>query len=141
MSFKYGEGEIGVFMPSINIESAKKTAQILKDRAGIPCSIIVAIDKERKGFIASVNSLFRDSNYKYVVYTAEDAFPGIGWLKVAHETLEKTGKGLLAFNDGKWFGKLASFGMVRTNWVRSWDASGNLFFEGAVISLIMQTMS
>ena len=70
----------------------------------------------------------KESNYKYVVYTAEDAFPGMNWLKFAHEELETTGKSLLAFNDGKWFGRLAAFGMVRSAWAKTNYASGNLFF-------------
>jgi hypothetical protein len=65
-----------------------------------------------------------------VVYTAEDAFPGMNWLKFAYEALETTGKSLLAFNDGKWFGRLAAFGMVRSAWAKTNYASGNLFFEG-----------
>jgi GGDEF domain-containing protein len=63
MSYKYGEGEIGVFMPAINTEKAKQAAEILKARAGIQCNIIVAIDNERVGFIAAViNHLFKESN-------------------------------------------------------------------------------
>ena len=63
MSCKYGEGEIGVFMPCINLEKAKQTAGILKARAGIEHKLIIALDQERKGFIAVVNSLFKDSSY------------------------------------------------------------------------------
>ena len=54
----------------------------------------------------------------------------MNWLKIAHDELERTGKSLLAFNDGKWFGRLAGFGMVRGAWAKSNYASGNLFFEG-----------
>jgi GT2 family glycosyltransferase len=91
---------------------------------------VVCLDNDRKGFIATANHLFKESNYKYVVYTAEDAFPGMNWLKFAHEALETTSKSLLAFNDGKWFGRLAAFGMVRSAWAKTNYASGNLFFEG-----------
>ncbi len=130
MAYTYGEGEIGVFMPAINLDKAKQTAEILKARAGIDCRIVVCLDNDRKGFIAVANHLFKESNYKYVVYTAEDAFPSMNWLKFAYEALETTGKSLLAFNDGKWFGRLAAFGTVRTAWAKTNYASGNLFFEG-----------
>lgn len=130
MSYRYGEGEIGVFMPCINLEKAKQTAEVLKARARIEHKLIIALDQERRGFIAVVNTLFRESNYKYVVYTAEDAFPGMNWLRIAYDELERAGKGLLAFNDGKWFGQLAAFGMVRTSWGAGNYPSGSLFFEG-----------
>jgi hypothetical protein len=129
MNYKYGEGEIGVFMPAINAEKAKQTAEILKARAGIACNLVIAIDVERKGFIATVNQLFRQSNYKYVVYTAEDAFPGMNWLKIAHDELERTNKGLLAFNDGKWFGRLAAFGMARSSWLKEVYPNGDLLWS------------
>jgi hypothetical protein len=72
-------------------------------------------------------NISRATNYKYVVYTAEDAFPGMNWLKIAYE--ERSGKGLLAFNDGKWFGKLAAFGMARSDWARE-NYSSRAFFFG-----------
>jgi hypothetical protein len=60
---------------------------------------------------------------------AEDAFPSRDWLRCAFDILEKDGKGLLAFNDGKWKGLIASFGMVRIQWVESlYD--GPVFFPG-----------
>jgi hypothetical protein len=43
---------------------------------------------------------------------------GWHWLKTAHRQLEESGKGLLAFNCGKWHGRIAAFGMIRTSWVR-----------------------
>lgn len=66
---------------------------------------------------------------RYIVYLAQDAYPGRDWLLNAYHTLEKSGKGLLAFNDGKWKGRIASFGMVRTEWVKSlYDA--RIFYPG-----------
>ena len=130
MSPKYGAGEIGVFMPCLDLEKAKQAAKVLKARAGINHQIILALDQERKGFIAVVNELFQHSNYRYIVYTAEDAFPGMNWLKHAYDELERSQKGLLAFNDGKWFGQLAAFGMVRSSWARSVYTTGDLFYSG-----------
>lgn len=130
MANTYREGENGVYMPAINLEKAKQTAEILKSRAGTDCRIVDYVDNDRKGFIAVASHLFKESNYKYVVYTAEDAFPGMNWLKFAYEALETTGKSLLALNDGKWFGRLSAFGMVRSASAKPNYAPGNLFFEG-----------
>ena len=47
MSYKYGEGEIGIFMPCINLDKAKQTAETLKARAGIEHKLIVALDQDR----------------------------------------------------------------------------------------------
>ena len=49
---------------------------------------------------------------------AQDAFPGRNWLKVAYDCIEDCEKGLLGFNDGKWAGRIASFGMVRKEWIQ-----------------------
>jgi len=130
MTYRFGEGEVAVFMPCINLEKAKQTAEVLQARAGMEHKLLILLDKERKGFIAAINELFKASNYEYVVYTAEDAFPGMNWLRMGYDELEKSGKGLLAFNDGKWFGQLAAFGMVRSSWVRSVYATGDLFYPG-----------
>jgi hypothetical protein len=72
----YGAGEIGVFMPCLDLEKAKQTVKVLKAHAGNNHQTILALDRERKGFIAVINELFKHSNYRYAVYTAEDTFPG-----------------------------------------------------------------
>ena len=56
---------------------------------------------------------------RYIVYLAQDAYPGRDWLKTAYDVMEQSGKGLLGFNDGKFKGRIASFGMVRTDWAES----------------------
>lgn len=123
-------GEIGIILPSIDPSKAKATAAILKARAGVGCVVIICHDVDKRGFIYVANSIFERSRFKYVVYLAEDAFPGINWLRLAYDELEKSGKSLFAFNDGKWFGKVASFGMVRAEWARKNYPSGCLFYEG-----------
>jgi cellulose synthase/poly-beta-1,6-N-acetylglucosamine synthase-like glycosyltransferase len=120
---------IGVIMPSTNPDQAYKTAQHLYRRAGIECVIIIAHDTERKGFINAFNSIFQKVDFKYVVYLAQDAYPGRNWLKYAYQALDDTGKGLFAFNDGKWTGRIASFGMVRTDWIKGIYKKGG-FYDG-----------
>ncbi|WP_035244631.1 glycosyltransferase [Desulfonatronovibrio hydrogenovorans] len=128
-NFLYSDPEgVAVIMPCIDTQQGLKTADILQRRAGMPCKIIIANDTLRLGFIKTANEVFKRLKAKYVVYLAQDAFPGRDWLVLAYQTLEKTGKGLLAFNDGKWKGRIASFGMVRVQWVHSLYG-GDLFYN------------
>jgi len=115
--FRLGENEITIVMPCIDLERGTETANLLVQRAGIKCNVVVALDTKRQGFIKTLNEIAKKSHAKYVVYLAEDAYPGRYWLKVAYEKLEATGSGLLSFNDGKWHGRIASFGMVRKDWI------------------------
>jgi hypothetical protein len=108
--------EIVVILPTINKEKADSTLDQLIMTASMNASFYSILDKERAGFIATANYAFNSIDAKYYVYVAEDAYGGRDWLKIAYETMERTGAGLFAFNDGKWHGKLASFGMVRKDW-------------------------
>lgn len=116
-SFSDPEG-IAVIMPCTDETKAMKTAQILNRRADIPSRILVVQDTLRQGFIKTLNQTAARITAKYIVYLAQDAWPGRGWLKCAYETLEQSQQALLAFNDGKWRGRIASFGMVRTEWAK-----------------------
>ena len=109
---------IAVIMPCINPATGLATARLLMQRAGIGARIYVVEDTLRRGFITTLNDTAAQLDVKYVVYVAEDAFPGEDWLKTAHARMEETGKGLLAFNCGKWQGRVAAFGMVRKQWVQ-----------------------
>jgi hypothetical protein len=109
--------EVAVIMPSTDAIKAQETARLLAGRAGMACRILVVQDTLRQGFIKTLNAAAGRLSAKYVVYVAQDAFPGADWLKIAYERLEESGKGLLAFNDGKWHGRIAGFGMVRKSWV------------------------
>lgn len=120
---------IAIVMPSIDTTKARSTAELLLKRAGMPVTILIAEDTIRQGFIATLNAVAARLDVKYVVYLAEDAFPGLDWLKTAYERLEETGKGLLAFNCGKWRGRIAAFGMVRTAWVKTLYG-GPILFPG-----------
>jgi len=44
--------------------------------------------------------------------------------------MKKTGAGLLAFNDGKWTGRMASFGLADRHWLQGIYGPGNLFHAG-----------
>jgi hypothetical protein len=108
--------EVCVVMPCVEPAAGQQTAKLLQDRAGIEADIVVAIDTERQGFIRTLNQVARCSAAEYVVYLAEDAWPGQGWLRKAYDRIRQEEKALLAFNCGKWHGRVAAFGMVNKKW-------------------------
>lgn len=109
---------VAVIMPSIDTGRGLSAARRLARRAGMPARFYVIDDTLRQGFIKTLNQTASRLDVKYVVYLAEDAIPGVDWLRIAHDELEASGKGLLAFNCGKWRGRIAAFGMVRKSWVQ-----------------------
>lgn len=121
-------GDVVVIMPALDRDKALGAARILIERSGLKeFCLIIALDDRRVGFVSVVNEVYRLTNFKYLVYLAEDAFPGRYWLRRAYDLMESSNGGLLAFNDGKWFGEYAAFGMVRKSWVeRVYEA--DLFF-------------
>jgi len=118
-----------IIMPSTKLDQSTNTARLLYRRAGVECKIIIVIDTLKQGFIKTVNDVVDRVECKYVVYLAQDAFPGRNWLAFAKKSLDDTNKGLLAFNDGKWSGRIASFGMVRLEWALSLYGKG-IFYSG-----------
>lgn len=116
-----------IIMPTTDLEMATRCANLMASRAGAEGTLLILMDTEKAGFVALVNRLFKLSRSEFFGYVAQDAFPGRGWLKIAMRSLASSGAGLLAFNDGKWFGLLAGFGLTR----RSWAADlygGDLFY-------------
>jgi hypothetical protein len=118
--------QIDVLMPATDAAMARQTARTLLSRAGCDARIIVVHDDAKIGFIAICNALMQNTASPYVAYVAQDAFPGRRWLELAHHVLASGNQGLFAFNDGKWFGQLAAFGLVRRSWVQS--VYGDLLF-------------
>jgi hypothetical protein len=114
-------------MPTTEIDMAERSAALMSSRAGIEGSILIVLDTARKGFIHIANRVFEQSDSQYFGYVAQDAFAGRGWLRLAADTLNQKDGGLFAFNDGKWHGLLAAFGMVRRSWAES-NYSGKLFY-------------
>lgn len=121
--------KVTVAMPTIDLELGKKAAEVMKARAGYDCEIQVIEDKERLGFTQVINRAYRASDSHFFVYTAQDAFVGNNWLANALLEQFKTQAGLVALNNGKWDGQLASFGMVEKAWADK-NYNGDLFFPG-----------
>jgi len=129
-----GEGDPWVdktifVMPSNDLDIAKQCATLMASRAGEPSLVLVIEDTDGEGFIKICNRVFRQSQSEFFGYVAQDAFPGRGWLKLALLNMVDVDRGLFAFNDGKWHGLLAGFGLVKREWaVRNYD--GDLFYPG-----------
>ena len=116
-----------IFMPFINPKEAKNTAEILSRRANAQGNIICIYDSYKEGFVTIANKAFRQTKSTYVGYLAEDAFPGRNWLNLGLKKIESTSSSLLAFNDGKWQGNLAAFGLVKRVWAAN-NYQGDLFY-------------
>lgn len=118
-----------VVLPATNLAQALACANLLSERSGCSIKVFVIEDDIGFGFIQISNLMFKSSNAPFFAYVAQDAFPGRYWASIAIKSLENSKQGLLAFNDGKWFGKLAAFGLLRRNWANK-NYNGNLFHPG-----------
>jgi len=114
-----------VVMPFTNAEYAQRAAKLMANRADAPGLILCVQDEQKEGFIAMINCAFTKSQSPYSAYVAQDAYVGRGWLKAG---LTKMGdqNHLLGFNDGKWAGALAGFGLARRSWAL--QNYGGIFF-------------
>lgn len=121
--------KVVVIMPTTDVEKAKSTAKQLSSRAGTEHEMLIVEDVDRSGFIRTFNSTAKRNPADYYVYVAQDAFGGRNWLKIAVDKAKETNAGLIAFNDGKWNGLLASFGMISHEWgIKNYG--GELMFSG-----------
>lgn len=124
------EVEVVIVMPFVDMAAATRSARLMVARAGMQSGVILEVrDAEGAGFVALANAAFRATRSRYFGYVAQDAFAGRGWLERAVAVLETSGKALLAFNDGKWMGVLAGFGLVRREWAAC-NYGGELFHAG-----------
>lgn len=108
-------------LPWLRRATAKRAAELMVSRAGAPpnaLQVLAVQDDVGGGPVEIWNTAIRHTRGAFVIYCAEDAFAGRYWLRFALEAFQqKPGAGLLAFNDGKWFGQLAAFGLVRRSWL------------------------
>ena len=114
-----------VVMPFTDVSLVKQSAQLMAKRAMAPGTILAVLDDLQLGFIQIVNQVFRQTQSDTFVYAAQDAFAGRAWLQLAIEALGEQYQ-FLGFNDGKWAGAMASFGLARRPWA-SRNYQGNFF--------------
>lgn len=121
------EHEIILVMPATDLEMASRCAELMEKRAGCEVMILIVHDSNAEGFVSLSNRMFSQTRSALFGYLAQDAFPGRLWLRIAKQAMAQENAGLFAFNDGKWQGMLASFGLVRREWAMG-NYAGNLFF-------------
>lgn len=124
--------QVVIAMPATDLDMARRSAELMARRAGVPGLILVVMDEQRSGFIHTANTAFQQTEGTFFAYVAQDAFAGRLWMRVALHHIEKQQKDLLAFNDGKWHGLLASYGLVRRQWVCS--LYGGVLFNPVYVS-------
>ena len=118
-----------IVLPFTNPVLATRSASQMARRAGHSGLLLCIHDAGARGFIAVANEAFRRSLAPQFAYVAQDTFAGREWLSIGLEALAENKGGLLAFNDGKWSGRLAAFGMVDSQWART-NYGGDLFHPG-----------
>jgi len=122
--------EVLAVMPFLKRAAARRAAELMVARAGAPLLVLAVHDDLGSGPIAIWNLAIACSLSPLFLYCAEHAFAGRYWLRFALQTMRKKPEpGLLAFNDGKWFGQLAAFGLVRRSWLAPLYG-GRLFHAG-----------
>jgi hypothetical protein len=125
-----GQAQTVIVMPSTDADQASRAAQQLASRAtDCPAMILVVMDDEGEGFTDIANRVYRATHSDYFGYVAQDAYAGRRWLSLALQTLTQQHKGLLGFNDGKWGGALAAFGLGQRSWLDH-NYDGDLFYHG-----------
>lgn len=122
--------EVLLVMPSTDIPVARRAATLMAQRAGVPGQLLLVEDLEGWGFIRIVNQVFRSTRGRYFGYVAQDAFAGRQWLALALDALKPPGKHLFAFNDGKWHGAFAGFGLAERAWAGRNYSGGDFFHSG-----------
>lgn len=104
--------EVIIALPMIDVDLAIRASEVMRRRAKYPGLLLLIEDDMRLGFIMVTNLVYAKTKSQYFAYVAQDAFAGYFWLDSAMKTIKKTGAGLLAFNDGRFFGTLAVFGLA-----------------------------
>lgn len=118
-------------VPTLDQEQARRLAGVLTQRAKHPGLVVFVHDDARLGFIMVANLVYSWTSSPRFAYFAQDAYPGEQWLAQAMGALNAAGSGLLAFNDGRFFGTLAVFGLADRAWVKTLYPK-SLFFPGYV---------
>lgn len=108
-----------VLLPWLDRVLASQAIETMAWRAGVQATYVALEDDVSAGPVVLLNAAMRQIDCEAVAYAAEDAFAGRYWLRRGLACLEAyPSRGLLAFNDGKWFGRLAGFGLVRRQWLQ-----------------------
>ncbi|QGY39534.1 hypothetical protein GM415_05165 [Pseudodesulfovibrio cashew] len=119
-SFKpTGHDDVVLVLPYIDHELAVKVEEILRLRAHHPGLLVLVDDDERMGFIRVANFVYSRTESPFFGYLAQDAYPGMYWLEQGMNAMKQSRGGLMAFNEGRFFGTVAAFGLARRAWLAS----------------------
>ena len=118
-----------IVMPFTDAAQPARAAGMIVMRASAPGLLLAVQDDRADVFVPLVNRLFARSASPLFGYVAQEAYAGRDWLRNALNLMDTRRAGLLAFNDGKYFGTLACFGLARRTWAQS-VYGGPLFFPG-----------
>ena len=114
-------------MPFTQAAQAHRAAKLMALRSGAGGLILAVHDDARDGFIGIANRMFAQTESPWFGYVAQDAYAGRHWLRHALRAFDEAAAQLIAFNDGKWFGTLAAYGLARRAWAAK-NYAGPLFF-------------
>ncbi len=124
------QSDVLFVMPSTDMPMAKRAAELMSKRANAEGHLLLVEDQHGWGFIRIVNHVFLLTQSALFGYVAQDAFAGRQWLALALAALQPPEKTLFGFNDGKWHGAFASFGLAKRAWASQSYAQGNFFEPG-----------
>ena len=119
--------EVIMVMPCTDVPLARRAATLMAQRANAPGLLLLVEDLHQWGFVRIANQVFAATQSRYFGYVAQDAFAGRQWLALALAALAVPGKSLFGFNDGKWLGAFAAFGLAERQWAAQNYANGQLF--------------
>jgi hypothetical protein len=111
-------------MPFIDASMAERAGKLAAKRAGTNGLVLAVHDATRQGFVATANQAFAATHSPWFGYMAQDVFAGREWLALALVALHIKQGVMLGFNDGKWRGQLASFGLASRSWAAANYAQG-----------------
>ena len=119
-------------LPCTDVVLATRAGEFAAARAMAKGLVLAVHDEREEGFVAIANRVFAASRSAWFGYMAQDAFAGRDWLGLALQALHRQHGVLLGFNDGKWQGALASFGLASRAWAATNYAQdrGGLFHSG-----------
>lgn len=106
-------------LPCTDVEQATRAGELAAARAMAKGLVLAVHDVREEGFVAMANQAFAASRSAWFGYMAQDAFAGREWLGLGLQALHRQRGVLLGFNDGKWQGALASFGLASRAWAAS----------------------
>jgi hypothetical protein len=120
---------VTVVMPSTDINQAVLAAQRMARFAGMPMRMVIVKDAIRQGFIKTINAVSNRLKPEYLAYVAQDALAGKHWLKNAFHKMTVENKSVCAFNEGRFLGNLAQFGLVKVAFTARHYGDHNVFYE------------